>query len=225
MSKTNEKKLNQQANMVASESEKITNATENTENTKKTTPKSSMIQSVINTLASGVADLVEKQQARKEVESKMVEVLGTVFGLCALDEYAVGIRVKDTLYRYSDYVGPASFNELLAPKRVVLTDSPSAKNFLKTSVYGKVATKPVDPTTFLTDLKLIMKALRVNSNLVPLSRSDKQLLAEATKNACDSGKVEDRNNKTVLFLESKFDEEKQVDVLEWAKTRAITLFE
>lgn len=187
------------------------------------TSKTTLADSIIATIAKSVSELAEKKAARSEVEQKMTAILGTIFTMNSVDEYAIGLRVDGTLYRFSDYSVPVGFNDLLVGKRVVLNEVPTAKDFLKRDMY-KVTSPVLDPGQFEAYLRVVMKSLRVNDKMQPLSKSSSVSLAEASKYACDSRKVEDRENTKLYFLSAKFDDEKQVDVDDWAKVMALKLF-
>jgi hypothetical protein len=185
--------------------------------------KRGLIDSIIQTMADTVASLVSPNQQGKTREL-VRNVLTTVYAMCAEDEYAIGIVVDGELYRYSDYCSTSGLKELLIAKRVVVTDVPSARDFLVRDKY-RASGKVLTPATFAQAVKQIQKGLRSTGNIDVLSRPDLALLSEAAKSAVNGGKVAERTQHAVYFLSLVCDDEARVDVKEWARTKALTLFD
>jgi len=182
----------------------------------------SLYDQAIDTMCEEIGQLVHYKKA-DETKENVRNVLATVCAMSSQDEFAVGIRVKGEMWRFSDYTAPDGIGKLLAPKRVVVSDVSSARDFLDRGKF-KAKGRVLNPSDFESAIRFVQKQLRVNSELKPLSRSDLTLLEAATKVAVRGGKVVNRTQDQILFLTTWFDDEARVNIRDWAKDKAAKLF-
>lgn len=193
----------------------------NQNNSKGATP---IIIRIMNVIIETVGSMVRSGD-QKAVKAAMREILTTVFAMCSLGEYELGLRVDGTLYRYDDYQVPAALRDLLVARKVVVRDVLTAKDFLDRSVYGRGLDTNLllSPARFAVAWKKVCVGLRINPEAAVLSRKSVALLADVTKYAVTSGKVPEGDIPTVYFLTQKFDDEANYDLEEWARSFAIKL--
>lgn len=143
-------------------------------------------------------------------------VLNTIMRVNEADEYAVGIRVGNDLYRFDEYRCPQTFSDLVIAGRVVVESVPSAKNFLDKKAYA-VTGNVLTPEDCALKSKQIARALRLNLNLVQLSRPSEAILADVAKYAVAGGKVRSAANTKLYYFNTRFDEEQNVAIDQWIK--------
>jgi hypothetical protein len=180
---------------------------------------SKLIDKIIAEMAKTFSSMV-KSSDQKVVEKRIKDVLVTLFALSAQSEYSLGLRINGDAYRYSDYRIPTGLQDLVAPKRVVLTDVPTAIDFLKREMYLPSG-NPLTPTEFQVAWAEVRSRLRLRDGGGDFSRSEVGTLQDLAKYAVNGGKVSDRHAKKLLFLNTKFDDEQAVGVQDWAKTFVI----
>lgn len=179
-----------------------------------------IVSTVVETMAAAA-----RTADQGEVRAAMRKVLTTLFALSALDEYALGLRIDQDLWRYNDYIVPASLASLLAPRKVVVRDVASAFDLLARDKFmtGLNRNDVLRPSDFGVEWRKVCSKLRINVQGAELSRPSVELLADATKYAINGRKVPDRNAAKVVFLKQSFDDEACIDIVEWAKNFALKL--
>jgi hypothetical protein len=190
---------------------------------KKNNVSNTLIDKIIELIASNTQNLV-RYSDRKDTYANVKNILTTIFALCALDEYAVGITVKQTLYRYEDFSVLPALSRLLVAKKVVVRDVPSARNFLNNEKFCPREGEVLTPGEFLLAEKRVCTAMRSNPNYEQLSRSPIALLGEAASLVVSNKNVVDRTQDLIYFLDVKCDDEARVPIEEWCNTIASKLF-
>lgn len=182
----------------------------------------SLLDSVINQMVDEIKDLVhhKKQDA---VGERVRNVLATVCAMSRESEYSVGIRINGELWRFNEFQAPEGIVKLVAPKRVVVSDVGSARDFLDRGMF-KAKGRLLNPSQFGEAIRFIQSNLHVNPNQVPVSRSDIMLLQDAAKYAVKGGKVADRTQDTIIFLTIWCDDEARITLRDWARDKAAKLF-
>lgn len=182
----------------------------------------SLIDLVISWIASTVAQLVRATDA-KEVTQSVKRILVTIMHINAADEYVDDVRVGGDRYLISEYVGTKGLADLLVGRACVLRECSSPRDFLDRKKF-KPSGQPLTPSQFNLEVKKVCGKLRANPAVNPLSRPSRQLLSEAASFAVNGKKVADRNQRAILFLTTTFDDDTVVDLQEWARTIALSLF-
>lgn len=187
----------------------------------KTSSKKTYADEIIDKIAAAV-----KEGARNSdkglVESLVKKLIGTIFSMNTLDEYATGIRVEGQLYRFEEYSCIPELASLVIAKKVVASDVMSAYDLCN---HQKYDTKygVCTPGEFLHAQKVLMNKLRLNSEMSTLSRPSTELLGSAVQFAVNGKQVSDKSNKTIYFLKHKFDDEARVSIDEWCRHYATKL--
>lgn len=181
---------------------------------------------VINTIARCVASLVKSGDGRR-IEITMRKILTTLFAMCALGEYDLGLRVKGELYRYDEYQVNPMLAKLLVSRKVVARDVLTATDFLNRKAYadGIDVRNYLEPAEFQLAWKEVCQALRISAGAQGLSRSPFELLTNATGNAVNGKKVPGRDIPTLYFLTQNFDKEATVTLEEWCRSFAYRIAE
>lgn len=179
---------------------------------------------VIATIAKAIKDLVRTSDA-KDAEQKVQDIVATIFTLNSLDEYAIGVRVKGDLYRYSDYECPAGLRGLIVPAKVVVVDNSTARNFIDSKSFKTERFNCMTPAEFKLAVKKVCSYLRINPELQAISRPSVGLLSEATKYAVNGRKVGDAKQASINFLTIRCDDEAKVNISEWCQTIVVSLFQ
>lgn len=196
---------------------------ESVSNNQKAENKTAKVLSVYETMAKHVSELARTSD-KKTVQDDVAKILNTIAAMNATEEDAIGIRVGDTLYRFSEYEGTQGLGELLVAGRVVLSDVVSARNKAKNDMFKFDSQRLLDPSQFTKAVRKVCSALRINASLSPFSKPNTSLLADSNKYAVYSGKVEDRQQPRIVFIQGEYDAEKAIRIDEWMIKRAMTLF-
>lgn len=184
------------------------------------------LEKVIDTIADELS-LLAHPRDREDVKEKLLQILLTLFSINSLGEYARGLTAHDgNLYRFEEYQIHQTFQPFVLGSKVVVADVGTAIDFLDLSKY-KFKTKydVMTPGEMASKFKWLGSKLRKPVNLVQLSRPQVSLLAEVATFAVRGNKVVDRNQASIVFLKAKFDDEQTVSITEWARMKAISLFE
>lgn len=184
--------------------------------------KSATVTEVINVMAATIARMI-RSGSRDNVVAAVKRLLFTIAAMNSTDAYAVGIRVGDMVWRFSEYQAPSGLKDLVVASKVVLSDNMSAINFFDKE-YFDVGGTILTPSEFAADIRLVCASLRTNPNLTSIVKPEVELLAESNKYAVNGKKVEDRGQSHITFLKMKFDGEKTVQLTEWAIVKAINMF-
>jgi len=175
-------------------------------------------------IASEIAKLAHPK-AEKEVRETLNQILLVLFSINKLGEYEQGVRAKDgVFYRFEEYIIPSTFQAFVTGAKVVVADVGTAVDFLDRSKYNHQV-EILSPGEMAAKFKWLGSKIRKPVTLVSLSRPKVMLLAEATPFAVRGGRVTDRAQKSIVYLTTKFDSEQNVDIEEWARFKALELFE
>jgi hypothetical protein len=180
--------------------------------------------SIVKAMAEAVASTVINQRSGKSTCEDVKAVLNTVCVMNQADEFDVGIRVKGQLYRFDEYLAPAGIAAMVRPAKVCVTDVPTSVDFKDRKAYA-VSGRVLDPAEFRLACKNIAKNIRSNPNSQPISRSPIGLLADETRYVVVNKRVRERDQDAISFITMRVDDEADVSIFEWAKVRAITLFD
>lgn len=205
-------------------------STDNLEVTKKSEDegKAKREKTAIEKIAWIIASEVAKfahPNAEKDVRMTLNQILLILFSINSLGEYEQGVRAKDgVFYRFDEYLIPSTFQSFVTGAKVVVADVGTAVDFLDRSKY-KHEVDIMSPGEMAAAFKKLGSLIRKPVTLVSLSRPRVMLLAEATPYAVRSGRVTDRTQKSIIYLTMKFDDEQTVNFEEWARFKALDLFE
>lgn len=205
-----------------SDSLEETSGNSNNQNETATVAPKGTLDQVVDYIAKAVASLVSSK-TQNDAKACVRDVLNTIFTMCSVEEYDLGLRVDGELFRYSDYEAPARIADLLVAKKVVVRDVATAKDFLDRKKYI-VSGKALSPADFKLKCKKVCGMLRVNPTFQTISRPEIALMSEAAQYASNGGKVADRTQKQLYFLTLKSDDEASIALGEWAKSIAVELF-
>lgn len=198
--------------------------TKNSDGEGKAKRELTAIERVARIIASDVAKFAAKG-SDTEVRNTLNQILLILFSINSLGEYEQGVRAKDgVFYRFEEYVIPSTFQTFITGARVVVSDVGTAVDFLDRARY-RSEVEILSPGEMASKFKMLGSKLRKPVNLVSLSRPRVMLLAEATPFAVRGGRVTDRAQKSIIYLTTKFDEEQNVSLEEWAHFKALELFE
>lgn len=189
----------------------------------KTTTKKTNMDKIVEAIAYAVASTSRNERDERQVRELMTGVLNTLMSINALDEYAIGLKVDGTLYRFNEYEVTEGLSRLVNGAKIVLRDVPSARDFADRSAYivsGGILT----PSEVKSNLVKLGRILRVNLSFVAVSRQFVELLTEAVQYACVGGTVAELRQPKIVFLSQKFDSEQDVKVTEWARMFGSNLF-
>jgi hypothetical protein len=151
-------------------------------------------------------------------------ILRTISAMNQAKETSIGITVDGQLYRFTDYKLPSFFSNLVGPAKVVASDVVTAIDFLDRKRYADPG-DILDPAEMQIKLKEVFKKLRINPACDPVSRDSLWLISEATKYAVTNGKVVDSKQSKFVYLNTKFDNEAEYSVRQWANHYASTYVE
>jgi len=198
--------------------------TKNPEDEVKTKKNLTTVEKIAWIIASEVAKFAHPN-SYKDVRDALNQILLTLLSINSLGEYEQGVRAKDGVYyRFNEYLIPSSFQSFVTGAKVVVADVGTAVDFLDRSKYpNKVDV--LSPGQMASKFKWLGSMLRKPVTLVSLSRPGEMLLAEAAPFAVRGGRVADRAQKSIVYLTTKFDDEQTVAIEEWARFKALTLFE
>lgn len=183
---------------------------------------STYMDSVINNICAEAANLV-KDSDRKALRDNLKGILNTIMVMNCADEYAIGIRVKGDLYRFTDYQGLSTINDLVIAAKVVVEAVPTAIDLLKREAY-KVSGDALTPSEFALATRVVCRLMRINPVLSSISRPSEAVLADVTKYVVNSRKVRSASNSKLYFLKSSFDNEAVIPVPQWTKNFVSRLF-
>jgi len=194
-----------------------TRAANNTKNPK--TPLSG----IIDRIAVSVSDLTRSGKA-EIVRENVSNILTTIAAMNATEEYEIGIKVGDVLYRFDEYQASASLAKLVVASKVVLNDVVSAENFYDREKFILPGKRVLSPAEFAKAIHQVCASLRTNPETVKIVKPSVSLLADSNKYAVNSRKVEDSHQDYITFLRGKYDDEKIIPVDQWAVYKSLTLF-
>lgn len=168
-------------------------------------------------VAATFADMTYNSRNREPINKWMTDVLRTISAINALPDYATGLRVDDVHYTFGEYMLPSSLKTLLCPAKVVLVDTPSAKDFLDRSQFKVTFGKVLTPEEVMVALQSIATKSRFKWNYAPIVREKVGLLTNETTYAVFANKVTSEKLDHIIYLNSRFDDAAQVDVNRWAR--------
>jgi predicted nucleic acid-binding protein len=100
--------------------------------------------------------------------------------------------------------------------RVIITNSPSAHDFLDHEAYAPEHFKVLSPSELISELRRVFAAVRYDETLQPLSRPSETLISEAANSAVIGDFVVSRDQNNLYFLTVNADDEADYPIDEWA---------
>lgn len=175
-------------------------------------------------IAKVVGEMTYNSRNSAMIESWMTDILCTICAINALPEHATGLRVGDVHYLFSEYQLPARLGCLLTPAKVVLTDVPSAKDFLDRSQFNTSFGSVLTPDEMSQYLLSVASKSRLKWSYTSVSREKVGLLAGEIEFAVYANKVVSDKQKRIIYLTQKFDDQAQCDVNRWARQFAASIY-
>jgi hypothetical protein len=185
-------------------------------------PKTPLLE-IIDRIAVSVSELARSGKA-ETVRENVSNILTTIAAMNATEEYEIGIRVGDVLYRFEEYQASAGLAKLVVASKVVLNDVVSAENFYDREKFNIPGKRALSPAEFAKAIHQVCASIRTNPEKVKIVKPSVSLLADSNKYAVNSRKVEDSHQDYITFLRGKYDDEKIVPVTQWAIQKSLTLF-
>lgn len=187
--------------------------------------KKTIAQRIVDRVADEVASVTRNQNDREEVKKSVRRIMTTLFAISALDQYDIGLRVNGDLNYLNDYMVPSALSKFCAPGKVVAKDVPSAIDFSDKSKYidGLNARDYLTASQLRVEWRRCCSRLRIQMIEEPLQKKPVMLLADAVDYAVFGGKVPNRDNATLVFLRTKFDDQATDSIEEWARALAVNM--
>lgn len=176
----------------------------------------------------GIGDEMSKLAFRSSdastVKGLSRDIFKTTCAVSLLDEFEEKLKVNGETVYINEYRSPAKWNALIAPEKIVAADVQSARDFLNRKAYNGCEGKVLDPQQYANAWKQIAMKLRVNPDYQRIEKEKVMLISEATKYAVAGRKVVDAQQSRILFLNTSFDSEAQVNITRWISAFVNNLF-
>jgi hypothetical protein len=187
--------------------------------------KKTIAQRIVDRVADEVSSVTRNQNDREEVKKSVRRIMTTLFAISALDQYDIGLRVNGDLNYLNDYMVPSALSKFCAPGKVVAKDVPSAIDFSDKGKYidGLNTRDYLTASQLRVEWRRCCSRLRIQMIEEPLQKKPVMLLADAVDYAVFGGKVPNRDNATLVFLRTKFDDQATDSIEEWARALAVNM--
>lgn len=173
------------------------------------------------------AKLFAKTSSDADCISKYVNnILRTINEINMLDHTAIGLRVKDYLYRFDEFETYSDFAKLVVPGRIVLSlEDDAPVDFKNGKAYAMSTGEILTPSEMKAQTLAIMSKLRNSKPLTTINRAYEDTILGVIDAVVVAGKVMSDKQESLMYLTTKFNSDPAASLTDWAQKLAATIAE